>query len=253
MGLSSNALRVSVSRLKRARFVQCDAQGRYALGPTARALSAQVESWRQVESQTRRWDGTWVAIHLDALSSRQRALATSRSRALRLLGFAQWREGLCVRPNNLRGGLASLRERLTSLEVDPAQPVFCLSEAREDLPALWDVAALNRGYEDGLRALEESRRALDTLGLEAAAALSFRVGGQAFRQLAFDPLLPPPIVDDKARARFVAAVAEYDKLGRDLWSRVLDTPLQAPKASKGRSRARRAGAPGLHLFSTDLA
>jgi phenylacetic acid degradation operon negative regulatory protein len=247
MGVSGNAMRVCLSRLKSAGFVQCDARGWYALGPEALALHEQVSHWRQLESQTRRWEGHWVAIHLDRLSGRQKARARNRARALELLGFADWREGLALRPDNLRGGVEAVRTRLHALGIDPRQPVFLLSASDTQLEELWDGAALDLRYHRGLETLRQSRERVAGLELEAAAAETFRVGGAALRQLAFDPLLPPPIVAVEARRRYARAVANYDLLGRRYWSDLLDAPLTVP-----RRREQRDNSTSMHIYSAQL-
>ena len=48
-------------------------------------------------------------------------------------------------------------------------------------------------------------------------AESFRVGGDAVRQIVLDPLLPDPIVDVDARRALVAAMRRYDRIGRSCW------------------------------------
>lgn len=247
MGVSGNAMRVCLSRLKTAGFVQCDARGWYALGPSALALHEQVSNWRQLESQTRRWEGRWVAIHLDRVTGRQKTRLRDRDRALELLGFATWREGLALRPDNLRGGVVSVRARLHALGVSPQQPVFVLSESDAKLETLWDGAGLDARYREGLDTLRRSRARVSELGLDAAAAETFRVGGAALRQLAFDPLLPPPIVDVEARRQYAQAVAEYDQLGRHYWSALLDAPLASP-----RQRSKHDNCESMHIYSAQL-
>ncbi len=47
---------------------------------------------------------------------------------------------------------------------------------------------------------------------------TFRVGGQAIRQLVLDPLLPREMLDPEARSRLLAAMIEYDRFGRAFWA-----------------------------------
>ncbi len=46
---------------------------------------------------------------------------------------------------------------------------------------------------------------------------SFRLGGEAVRQIVLDPLLPEPIVDVSARRALVEAMQRYDQIGRHYW------------------------------------
>ncbi|MEM7155913.1 MAG: hypothetical protein AAF799_23885 [Myxococcota bacterium] len=236
MGVQGGALRVCLSRLKARGFVRADARGWYALGPAAQTLAEQVRHWRQLESHTTKWNGSWCAVHLDRLASNQRRERRDRERALNLLGFVEWRPGLALRPNNLRGGVSGVRERLVALGFDPSQPVFRMTEVDASLDGLWDGPALDASYRHGMEQLDASRRSVAELPIEAAAAEAFRVGGRALRSLAFDPLLPPPIVDVELRCRYAAAVAAYDRMGREIWSKLLQFELQEPARP---TRARR--------------
>jgi phenylacetic acid degradation operon negative regulatory protein len=60
------------------------------------------------------------------------------------------------------------------------------------------------------------------LDLETAARESFILGGDAIRQIVYDPLLPPPLVDVEERAAFVAAMLAMDREGRRIWRRFFD-------------------------------
>ncbi|MCC7541662.1 MAG: hypothetical protein IT379_35920 [Deltaproteobacteria bacterium] len=45
------------------------------------------------------------------------------------------------------------------------------------------------------------------------------LGGEAIRQIVFDPLLPEPLVDAVERRAFVDAAVRYDAFGRRVWRR----------------------------------
>ena len=58
---------------------------------------------------------------------------------------------------------------------------------------------------------------------------SFLLGGQAIRQLVLDPLLPEPIVAVAPRQALVAAVGDYDRVGRGVWAGWLGDGDTAPE------------------------
>jgi phenylacetic acid degradation operon negative regulatory protein len=52
---------------------------------------------------------------------------------------------------------------------------------------------------------------------------SFLVGGAAIRSLARDPLLPDEIAPGDHRRALTDAMRDYDRRGRALWNRALET------------------------------
>jgi phenylacetic acid degradation operon negative regulatory protein len=145
-----------------------------------------------------------------------------RERALRFLGFRALEPGLAVRPDNLRGGAAALREELRALGLEAGALVFELgdldaaSEARAR--GLWDVAALCSGYRQSLADIDASEKQLQLATEEQAMVESFLLGGRVIRQLVLDPLLPEPIVPTAERDALVEAMRRYDRLGRACWA-----------------------------------
>jgi phenylacetic acid degradation operon negative regulatory protein len=221
-GFAANNVRVSLSKLTADGRVARDRRGRYRLAAAEAALSEQLRGWRRLEERHRAWRGQWVAFHSARLG--RGAVRASRERALALLGFRELERGLQLRPDNLRGGVAGVRARLTALApADGRGPlVYGVRSLDPDADrrarALWDVAALADGYREWLERLAHSRARLAGLATEAAMVETFVVGGQAVRQLNLDPLLPVPILDPAPRRALVAAAREYDELGRRLWS-----------------------------------
>jgi len=221
-GLAGNNVRVALARLLAARLVERDERGLYRLGARAEGVSRQVASWRTVEERVRAWEGGWIGVHTAALPRADRRAVRRRTRAFRLLGFRGLVAGLEVRPDNLVGGVAAVREQLVRLGLDVAAPVFALGELDPATDArarrLWHPLALRAGYRKMRDLLAESEKRIPTLAIEAAMTESFRLGGQAIRQIVLDPLLPEPIVPAAERAALVAALRRYDRLGRSCWA-----------------------------------
>lgn len=152
-----------------------------------------------------------------------RAARRTRERALRLLGLRELDRGLHLRPDNLAGSAAAVRERLVRLGLDGDAAVFVardLDPAREQRArALWDGAALNRAYRATRQRLERWLARAGRLPLADAARESFTLGHDAIHQLVFDPLLPAPLVDADVRQRFIDAVVRFDAAGQTIWKR----------------------------------
>jgi phenylacetic acid degradation operon negative regulatory protein len=221
-GIPENAMRVAITRLLATGALARDERGRYRLGPAAAPLGERVVSWRRLEDRVGRWQGRWVAVH-GAGPSRGRGKAAARAaRALRLLGFASFGRDLALRPDNLRRGVAGVREELLALGLPAGTEVFALSEldagAEARARSLWDTAALRAGYARSRLALAKSEARLARATEEAAMAESFRLGGRVIRELVSDPLLPEPLLPAAERRALVAAMRRYDRVGRRIWA-----------------------------------
>ena len=223
-GIAENGMRVALTRLLASEAILRDERGRYRLGPAAAPLNARVVAWRRLEERVRRWEGGWIGAHLVG-RARGRGDAAANARALRLLGFASFAEGLALRPDNLRGGVPAVREELRSLGLAPALPVFALGELDGEAEArargLWDTAALRRGYASSRRELAASEARLARLPEAAAMVESFQLGGRVIRELVHDPLLPEALVPSDERRSLVAALRRYDRIGRRAWAAFL--------------------------------
>ncbi|MBM4361961.1 MAG: PaaX family transcriptional regulator, partial [Deltaproteobacteria bacterium] len=184
--LAENALRVTLARLGADGLVSSPSRGAYALAPLAEPLAREVAAWRGAEGRLRRWDGRYVAVHTGALGRTDRAALRRRERALSLLGFAELAKGLSLRPDNLRDGVAGVRERLLSLGVEPGALVASLGDlAPADAAGaaeLWDGTALVAGYRRTRLEIERWLGRASRLSLEVAARESFVLGRRAIRE-----------------------------------------------------------------------
>lgn len=221
--IPSGSLRVALARLHRAGQVIRDRRGRYALGPETSALQGLVGNWRQLESRTRSWEGSWLAVHRSRDGSRPTQKGSDR--ALQRLGFRALRTGLHVRPANLRGGSRATRTLLLSLGLETSALLFQLRELEsgDDAEArgLWDLTTLSANYRSSLRKLQASTRRLASASDEHRMVETFLVGGSVIQQLVADPLLPEAILPGEDRRTLVEAMRAYDRLGRSCWGSLL--------------------------------
>ncbi len=227
--IPANGVRVALVRLAAAGLVEPVERGAYRLGPSASTLAADVAAWRDAQARTTEWSGDWIAVHVGALGRSNRVALRARGRALGLLGLRELDRDLHLRPDNLPGGVAAARERLTRLGLQRDAAVFRAggfdAEHERRARALWDGKALARRYRATRVRLERWLAQAHRLDLDAAARESFLLGDEAIRQLVFDPLLPRPLVDEQARAAFIDAVIRFDAAGQAIWKGFLsDTP-----------------------------
>ena len=224
-GISGNAARVELARLVARGLVDRDGRGQYRLAAGARAVQEHVASWRRLEDRVVAWPGTWTGVLTGHLPRTDRAAVRRRARALDLMGFRELEAGFSVRPDNLRGGTEEIRRRLHGLGLERSATVFTVAEldAAADARArgLWDALALQRAYRETQRRLEASEQRLQRLSPDHAMAETFLLGGEAIRQLVYDPLLPEPIVPAAGRHALVEATRHYDRVGRACWRRFM--------------------------------
>ncbi|HEX7843182.1 MAG TPA: PaaX family transcriptional regulator C-terminal domain-containing protein [Kofleriaceae bacterium] len=224
LGVAENNVRVTLTRLVGDGTLELTGRGSYKLGHATSALTRQITSWRDLEKQVRRWDGAWVCVQAGSAGG-ARSLARRRERALRLLGFRALDRTLSLRPDNLDGGVAALRERLYALGVEPEALVFRATEFDDDTGArarrLWDAERLTATYRQMRDRVDRWLCAVAELPLRTAAREAFFFGGDVVRTILFDPLLPEPLVDVGARRALVDAGVRLDSTGRRLWAQLV--------------------------------
>jgi len=225
-GIPANGVRVALARLSAAGLVGPVERGAYRLGRKASTLATDVAAWRDAKARTREWSGNWIAVHVGALGRSDRVALRAQGRALGLLGLRELDRGLHVRPDNLAGGVDTVRSRLVRLGLERDAAVFRAggfdADRERRARALWDGRSLARGYRSTGTRLERWLANARRLDLDAAARESFLLGDEAIRQLVFDPLLPAPLVDEQARAAFVDTVVRFDAAGQAIWKDFLD-------------------------------
>jgi phenylacetic acid degradation operon negative regulatory protein len=227
LGVAETSVRVTLTRLVADGTLELTGRGSYKLGHATAALTRQVTSWRELEKQVRRWDGGWVCVQAGGAGG-DRGLARRRGRALRLLGFRALDDApgrtLSLRPDNLDGGVAALRERLYALGVEHEALVFRASDFDGDTDVrarrLWDAERLTAMYHQTRERIDRWLRAVTELPLRTAAREAFLFGGDVLRMILFDPRLPEPLVDVGARRALVEAGKRLDATGRGLWAQL---------------------------------
>jgi phenylacetic acid degradation operon negative regulatory protein len=221
--ITENSVRVALVRLSSAGLIESAGRGEYRLAERAQGLAREVASWRDVEQRVCRWGGGYVAVHSGELGRSDKSALRRRTRALALVGLAEIARGLHVRPDNLRGGVGSVRERLHGLGLEPEALVFSATafdaEREARIRQAWDGKALTASYARTRQKIERWLARAPALELDVAARESFLLGGQAIRQIVYDPLLPTPLVGVDERRTFVEATKEIDRVGRRIWKR----------------------------------
>ncbi len=222
--ITENNVRVTLVRLSSEGLIQSQGRGAYGLGPAALTTASEVSHWHEAEQRLRPWSGGYICVHSAALGRSDRKALRKRERALEMLGFRELERGLHLRPDNIRGSLEEVRRRLISLGLETQAVVFLATdfdaERQARIQKLWDGASLNKRYVVEREKLEAWMASADELELDVAARESYLIGGQAIRQLVFDPWLPEPLIDADARHAFFTTVQRFDATGKAIWSQL---------------------------------
>lgn len=220
-GIDQAAMRVATGRLVRQGLLQSPRRGVYAIGPEGELIATTARSWLHAERRLAAWRGDWILVHTAHLGRSNKSSLRARERAFRLTGFAEYVAGLWCRPANLAEGLPATRARLLSLGLEPDAVIAKATEipgvGERDLFDLWPRSEIEKAYRDHLKAMQRSAKQLPSLGLPEAARESFLIGEAVIRQVNADPLLPPPMIDARARREMIEQMVSYDALGREIW------------------------------------
>ncbi|HEY1077691.1 MAG TPA: PaaX family transcriptional regulator C-terminal domain-containing protein [Fontimonas sp.] len=234
-GIRENSVRVALVRLSAERLIEAAGRGAYRLGPQATGLADDVRHWRDAEQRLQDWSQQWIAVHLGGLGRSDRSRVRARDRALAMTGLRELEAGLYIRPDNLRGGVDALRERLQRLGLDDDAAVFIASgfDAPREQRArrLWDGKRLDKGYRSLRQRLERWLAQAGELEAEVAAREAYLLGHEAIRSLVYDPLLPAPLVDVDARKAFIDIVQRFDRAGHLIWQQLHPIPAYAPRVA----------------------
>jgi len=219
--ITENSARVSLARLVSDDLLESTSRGVYQLAPKASRLSDDLADWRNIEDKIKPWDGSWIAVFIANLGRGNRTALRHRTRILQLAGFSELDQGLMVRPNNLVGGAATLRQRLVKLGLEGEARIFTLSDLDETTQQqainLWDIESLNAHYIQGQADMSRWLENMSELSPQAAAREVFVIGDNTLRHLAFDPLLPSEMVNVESRKQYIQTMIKYDQIGRAIW------------------------------------
>ena len=220
-----NSVRVSLAKMRAEGLVETPARGLYRLGPAARPVTERVLAWRSVGERTIAWDRSWVSAFTGHLTRTDRPTLRRRTRALRLLGFAELEPGLFLRPNNLVDGIPALRQQLVHLGMEQAAIVGRLDDLadrdRDRAIALWDRETLVNVYRDLTAELRRSTDEREKLSLPAALREAYLLGREVLRTIALDPLLPEELVPTAPRQALIETMIRYNETGTALWQHYL--------------------------------
>jgi phenylacetic acid degradation operon negative regulatory protein len=225
LGFSEQSLRMALTRLVEQSVAANPGRGLYRLSPSGEAMRVEVRKWRNLDDLAKPWSGGWIGVFDAAIPRSDRAALRRHERAMRLRGFRELQAGLWVRPANLRDSVAELRDHLRALGLHPSALVVSLNdlddEARAKATSLWDTAAMLASYRALADELIASKRKLERIPLDTAAAESMVLGRDVIRHINLDPVLPEELMPQRALSNLIRVMSDYDQNARQIWRRFM--------------------------------
>eukprot|EP00439_Symbiodinium_sp_Y106_P088361 s1_g897.t1 len=220
-GIEESAVRVATNRLVSDGVLSLQERGWYGIGEGGEPLYEASRAWQRQDNRLVDWDGGWFCVHVSHLGRSDRKALRARNRALMLGGFAEFKEGLWVRPNNISLATDTLADELRRLGLDADAIVLraedLIHPQSESIGSLWDRRELEASYSAALKAMEASEAALASKSQAAAAREVLEIGSAVVSVLTHDPLLPNGFVDTALRRSVYDAMLRYDALGKSIW------------------------------------
>ncbi len=215
--ITPNNARVTLARLTADAMIESPQRGLYQLGPKARSLAEDISHWRELESGVLAWQDDWIGVYIGTLGRTDRTGLRRRTRILSLAGFEPLEQNLWLRPNNLRGGVAAIRQRLYQLGLEECARVMRLDDfsdaEQQQAMQLWDLDKLSQCYREETAEMIEWMKMASGLSLEEGARQSFLLGDRVLRHIVFDPLLPSQMIDAALRSTYIDTMVRFDDVG----------------------------------------
>jgi phenylacetic acid degradation operon negative regulatory protein len=190
-GIAEGTARVALSRMvDRGELVS--ARGAYELAGAVRSRQT-VQEW-SLAPKLRAWSGTW-SLGAVATGARTAADRSALREAMRRLHYAESREGLWVRPDNLPRAAGPV----AAWEVADAQCEWWRAIPDEDATALVTRLFDPHSWAERAATLRDGLvSATDALGgaEDTALAHGFETGAAVLAHVRADPLLPPALCPD---------------------------------------------------------
>lgn len=145
-GHEETTIRSALTRLTKSGTLHRKGRGIYGIGEQGEALFRQIVRWRERAERKISWDGRWLMVSTGPEDRKNRTIWRRTERALYLLGFVEGRGNMWVRPDNLYGGVASLRKQMAMFRA--SRSVFCAvldelgEKADKEFCGLWDIRSL---------------------------------------------------------------------------------------------------------------
>lgn len=220
-GIEPTGMRTAIARLKADGRIRLVSRGHYTAGDRTEPLQRRLRGWRSIVDRRRTWSGSWMLALISSIERADRTVLRRTIRALEIGGFREAEPGMWMRPDNLVGGVSSVRTEFAALG---AAPSMLMANARDldgdreaRLPSLWRAAELASAHLDLAMRLDAHAGMIEREPVPAAAAATLILGRAAIRRIIRDPLLPDQLGGIDALETLIDSMNRYDVVGRRAW------------------------------------
>ena len=214
-GLRAPVVRVALTRLLAQGKIERAGRGLYVATRGRQELIEVVDGWWQRHAARRTWRGDWIGVVDGEVQRQDKRTWRKHQLALQLRGLARLSPGLWLRPDNLKGGVATERARLQALGLAPRARVLTLRGLDEatlaQAQSLWRADDLPQRHAALAEALARSSQRLPRLPLPDATHECLSLGRRVIAHLLRDPLLPSELMDPRPRPSSADAAPEPDR------------------------------------------
>ena len=221
-GIADGTIRVALSRMLAAGELETE-DGNYRLA--GRLLDRMERQDASQRPPLKRWDGTWRQA-IVGKASRSAAERADLRGAMRELRFAELREGVWMRPDNLTQDApahahAIVDDQCLWLSASVPDPGALAEE-------LWDLNGWARRAEELRRSMRTSSRELVEADVRRAALRDgFVLAAAVLRHMQADPLMPPELLpEDWPGGAMRSEYATYARVFARRWRTWLRTPAE---------------------------
>ncbi len=223
LGLSSNSMRIALSRLTSSEDVITKSRGVYELSKSRKESFERVRRYRTAFAQRTKWSGGFLGVLTADLPRRNATLVRRREHALELTGFRPLTHGLFIRPDNL--GRDSVTAQLQRLGLDESAELIGVTLDDRQLEKAQRAWPMKADQQRAVVLTQKIRALLPVMSRRPpreVAAQSFWLGDEVLRFLARDPLLPEQWADPAPRRTLAELMSELDERGQQVWRSLLE-------------------------------
>lgn len=224
--IGDGAVRSAISRLKREGRIAVSGRGMYQIGERGLPIMQQLLQWPDALNQRSEWQGHWVIAFANPQDRNNRTTWRRTLSALNLEGLVEAEKNIWVRPDNLKGGVARIRQSIARMEGSPSLLLVKAAELdlgrAESYARLWNSDELDELDIAWRKLLSDGLLRLRSQSPVEACRDSLLLGRESIRHILRDPRLPESIRNSRYIRELIDTARLFQKEAIQIWLDYLD-------------------------------